>query len=76
MVVTAIVITGFPALRPNAVEAGTRYIESGITWKAFALALVGGTLITLMTTSSTPRNPMACAWCRQLSWVSCWGRAR
>jgi hypothetical protein len=34
MVVTAIVITGFPALRPNAVEAGTRYIELGITWKA------------------------------------------
>ncbi|MDQ4093711.1 MAG: formate/nitrite transporter family protein [Actinomycetota bacterium] len=48
-VVTAIVMAGFPALRPTAVEAGTHYIELGITWKAFALAVVGGMLITLMT---------------------------
>lgn len=48
-VVTAIVMAGFPALRSTAVEAGTHYIELGITWKAFALALVGGMLITLMT---------------------------
>ena len=48
-VVTAIVMAGFPALRSTAVEAGTKYIELGITWKAFALALIGGMLITLMT---------------------------
>jgi formate/nitrite transporter FocA (FNT family) len=48
-VVTAIVMAGFPALRSTAVEAGTNYIELGITWKAFALALIGGMLITLMT---------------------------
>ena len=48
-VITALVIAGFPSLRPTAVEAGKFYIELGITWKAFALALVGGMLITLMT---------------------------
>jgi formate-nitrite transporter family protein len=48
-VVTAIVMAGFPALRSTAVEAGMHYIELGITWKAFALALIGGMLITLMT---------------------------
>jgi formate/nitrite transporter FocA (FNT family) len=48
-VVTAIVMAGFPLLRPEAVQAGRFYIELGITWKAFALALVGGMLITLMT---------------------------
>jgi formate-nitrite transporter family protein len=42
-------MAGFPALRSTAVEAGTHYIELGITWKAFALALIGGMLITLMT---------------------------
>jgi formate-nitrite transporter family protein len=48
-VVTAIVITGFPSLRANAVDAASAYIELGITWRAFALALIGGMLITLMT---------------------------
>lgn len=48
-VVTAIVMAGFPLFRPDAVQAGQFYIELGITWKAFALALVGGMLITLMT---------------------------
>lgn len=48
-VVTALVMAGFPALRSTAVETGTFYIQLGITWKAFALALVGGMLITLMT---------------------------
>jgi formate-nitrite transporter family protein len=48
-VITGLVITGFPSLRPTAVEAGKFYIDLGITWNAFALALVGGMLITLMT---------------------------
>ncbi|HEY6425323.1 MAG TPA: formate/nitrite transporter family protein [Pseudonocardiaceae bacterium] len=48
-IITAVIMVGFPALRATAVEAGTFYIELGITWKAFALALVGGMLITLMT---------------------------
>jgi formate/nitrite transporter FocA (FNT family) len=48
-VITALVMAGFPALHATAIEAGRSYIELGITWKAFALALVGGMLITLMT---------------------------
>ncbi len=47
--ITGIVMAGFPALRGTAVAAGRSYIELGITWRAFALALVGGLLITLMT---------------------------
>jgi len=48
-VVTGIVMAGFPKLRDAAVRAGEFYIGLGITWRAFALALVGGMLITLMT---------------------------
>lgn len=48
-VITALVMAGFPALHSTAIESGRFYIELGITWKAFALALVGGMLITLMT---------------------------
>jgi formate/nitrite transporter FocA (FNT family) len=48
-VLTALVMAGFPELHSTALEVGRSYIELGITWKAFALALVGGMLITLMT---------------------------
>jgi formate/nitrite transporter FocA (FNT family) len=48
-VITGLVMGGFPSLRASAVESGKFYIDLGITWKAFALALVGGMLITLMT---------------------------
>jgi len=48
-VITGLVIAGFPSLRAGALEAGKFYIDLGITWKAFALALIGGLLITLMT---------------------------
>jgi formate-nitrite transporter family protein len=48
-IITGLVIASYPALRPTAVEAGRFYIELGITWKAFTLALIGGMLITLMT---------------------------
>ncbi|MGH4017485.1 MAG: formate/nitrite transporter family protein [Pseudonocardiaceae bacterium] len=45
----AIILVGFPALRATAVEVGSFYIELGTTWHAFALAVIGGVLITLMT---------------------------
>lgn len=48
-IITALVMAGFPALRPTALEAASFYIDLGTTWRAFALALVGGMLITLMT---------------------------
>lgn len=48
-IMAGIVIAGFPALRSTAVDAASSYIDMGITWRAFALALIGGMLITLMT---------------------------
>ena len=39
----------FPDLPETAVEAATHYFELGTNWRAFALAMVGGMLITLMT---------------------------
>jgi formate/nitrite transporter FocA (FNT family) len=48
-VVTGLVMAGFPALRASAVEAAQSYVDLGFGWSAFALALIGGMLITLMT---------------------------
>jgi formate/nitrite transporter FocA (FNT family) len=44
-----IVIGGLPRLGPTAVEVARFYPELGIGWRSFALALLGGTVITLMT---------------------------
>jgi formate/nitrite transporter FocA (FNT family) len=48
-VVTGLVMAGFPALRGSALEAAQSYVALGFGWSAFALALIGGMLITLMT---------------------------
>jgi formate/nitrite transporter FocA (FNT family) len=48
-VVTGLVMAGFPALRSSAIEAARSYVDLGIGWRGFALALIGGMLITLMT---------------------------
>jgi formate/nitrite transporter FocA (FNT family) len=48
-IVTALIIEGFPNLRPKAVELGKFYVDIGLGWRAFALALLGGLVITLMT---------------------------
>lgn len=42
-------MVAFPWLRQTAVEISNHYIELGITWQAFALAVVCGMLITVMT---------------------------
>lgn len=47
--ITGIIIAGAPSLRPTAVTSAVFYIDLGTTWRAFALALLGGFLITLMT---------------------------
>ncbi|MDQ3989267.1 MAG: formate/nitrite transporter family protein [Actinomycetota bacterium] len=47
--ITGIIIAGFPSLRSTAVSSASFYIDLGTTWRAFALALIGGFLITLMT---------------------------
>ena len=48
-VATGLVMAGLPELRGSAVKSGSHYIELGSSWHAFALALLGGMLITLMT---------------------------
>jgi formate/nitrite transporter FocA (FNT family) len=48
-VVTGLVIVGFPQLHDTARELAAFYIGLGVSWKAFALAMLGGFIITLMT---------------------------
>ena len=44
-----ILLVAFPTLAATAIEVASFYIGLGITWHAFALAVIGGVLITLMT---------------------------
>jgi formate-nitrite transporter family protein len=44
-----IAMTAFPNLRRTALDAGNFYITLGWSWRAFALAVIGGFVITLMT---------------------------
>ncbi len=46
---TWLILQGYPQLAPTAVLAGTHYIDLGLGLKAFSLAVLGGTVITLMT---------------------------
>jgi formate/nitrite transporter FocA (FNT family) len=48
-VVMGLVMAALPSLRDTARESATFYIDLGISWKAFALAVLGGVTITLMT---------------------------
>jgi formate/nitrite transporter FocA (FNT family) len=48
-VITGIVMAGFPQLRDTAREGAAFYLDLGYSWKAMALALLGGFVITLMT---------------------------
>ena len=45
----ALLMVAFPSLRRAALEISGKYIALGVTWQAFALAVVGGMLITVMT---------------------------
>ena len=47
--IMGIAMAAFPDLHEVAVEAGSFYIGLGTTWRAFALAVIGGFVITLMT---------------------------
>ncbi|MDP9407393.1 MAG: formate/nitrite transporter family protein [Actinomycetota bacterium] len=48
-VFTWLIMQGYPDLADTAVKAGSYYVDLGIGLRSFALALVGGTVITLMT---------------------------
>ncbi len=44
-----LIMAGLPQLHAVAIKAGTRYVDYGLGWRAFAPALLGGLVITLMT---------------------------
>lgn len=46
---TWLLIAAVPRLRTTAVEVGSHYVELGIGWEAFALGILGGAVITVMT---------------------------
>lgn len=46
---TWFIIEGFPQLKPAAIDAGAFYVNLGYGLRAFALAVLGGAVITLMT---------------------------
>jgi formate-nitrite transporter family protein len=48
-IITWIILSSAPQLAPTAVETAKHYIDLGIGWHSFALAILGGTVITLMT---------------------------
>lgn len=48
-VMVGIVLSALPDVRPGAVELGTHFARLGVGWTAFAAAVAGGAVITLMT---------------------------
>lgn len=48
-VITWFIVDGFPNTQATAVEAGYHYVQLGLGVRAFSLAVLGGTVITLMT---------------------------
>lgn len=47
--ITGLIMAGFPSLARTAIAAGRVYVDYGIGWRSFALALLAGAAITLMT---------------------------
>jgi formate/nitrite transporter FocA (FNT family) len=46
---TYLMMKGFPQFAETAIKAGSFYVDLGLGWKAFCLAVLGGAVITLMT---------------------------
>jgi formate/nitrite transporter FocA (FNT family) len=62
--VVGLISSGFPRLGPAAVRVGSQYVHAGIGWRSFSGALLGGSVITLMTwmeraTESVPAKLLA-----------------
>lgn len=45
----AILMAGFPELHETAVQLGMHFVEIGIGWRSFAMAMTAGAIITIMT---------------------------
>ena len=48
-VVAGMIAAALPDVRPTAVEVGTHYAHLGVSWRSFFLAVLAGTVITLLT---------------------------
>ncbi len=48
-VITGFIVSGLPALKATAIVDGQHYVNIGLGTRAFSLAVLGGTVITLMT---------------------------
>ncbi len=48
-IITGIIMVSSPQLAPTAIETAQHYIDLGIGWQSFSLAILGGAVITLMT---------------------------
>jgi formate/nitrite transporter FocA (FNT family) len=48
-VLAAMIVVALPDVRPTAVEAGSHYAQLGVSWRSFFLAVLAGTVITLLT---------------------------
>jgi formate/nitrite transporter FocA (FNT family) len=63
-IVVGLISSGFPRLGPAAVRIAAQYVHDGIGWRSFSGALLGGSVITLMTwmeraTESVPGKLLA-----------------
>lgn len=47
--IAGMIITALPQLRSTAAESGSHYAHLGVSWQSFFLAVLAGTVITLMT---------------------------
>lgn len=56
---TWLIIVGFPDLHSQAIKSGSYYVNLGIGGRAFALAVLGGAVITLMTWMQHGSNSIA-----------------
>jgi formate-nitrite transporter family protein len=54
-----VVITALPSLEPAALTVGTEFVKAGVTMASFASAVLGGTVITLMTWMENSTDDMA-----------------
>ena len=48
-IIMGLIVVAFPAYRPTIVEAGRHFVDAPLGWESIVLAVLGGTVITLMT---------------------------
>lgn len=48
-VLIGLVVLGLPAVRPTIRESGEHFVHLGVSWESFALAVLAGAVITLLT---------------------------